>query len=151
MVRQQEPLEPTDVYDSTDRTKTEQLKRAATSAVTTTASKAWDVTRSVGGSAKDVFDTKARPKAAEYSSKAAEALAPRKAVNWTESKVDALLESVNRGISNAVNEGKVDKVFGAARTGVEKTASTARKVVTRKQSENGPAHEGKLDDEVKTN
>lgn len=148
MTDHREPVEPTEVYDSTRRTPTERL-RAAADQVIAGGMRAKDSARtraeSTGAGVRG-FTQQPVGKVREYSerartesarigdrakSQAHRAAAPGGPVDWTETKINGLIAGVSTRITDAVRTGKVDRVFQFAQEGVTKGASQARRLLRR--------------------
>jgi hypothetical protein len=152
MTHQHEPIEPTEVYDSTRRSTSDRLRTAAgqviagsgrlKDTVTTSMRTGADSARATAGD----FASQPTAKIREYSdrarsestklsdrarTRAGRAAAPGGAVDWTEEKLNGLLAGIGHRIDDAVRTGKVDRAFQFAQEGVSKGAGQARRLLRR--------------------
>lgn len=150
MTEPREPIEPTEVYDSTRRSTSEKIRAAAqtvtgagagikdfaTSTVKDGSEKLRSTAESLPGdplTKARTYTDRARTESENLRAKAREqagrAAAPGGPVDWTENTINKVLGGVNGLITDAVQSGKVEKVFGFAQSTVSKGATQARKLL----------------------
>lgn len=152
MTEHREPVEPTEVYDSTHRSTSDRLRTAADQVIaggtrikdTVTGSTrsrarsarsgAEDFVRQPVGKARE-YSERARAEGAKVGdrarSQAHRAAGPGGPVDWTETKLNRVLGGIGHRIDDAVRTGKVDRVFQLAQQGVSKGAGQARRFLRR--------------------
>lgn len=143
-----EPVDPTEVYDSTHRSASDRI-RAAADQVISGGARAADAARLRAESARSgvrdfadqpvdrvrSYSERARTESARIGdrakSQAHRAAAPGGPVDWTETKINGLIAGIGTRLSDAVRTGKVDRVFQVAQEGVTKGAGQARRLLRR--------------------
>ncbi|GAA4285558.1 hypothetical protein GCM10022261_30890 [Brevibacterium daeguense] len=152
MTKQHEPIEPTEVYDSTRRSTSDRLRSAAgqviaggtriKDTVTTSMQSGAESARTTAGDLADQpaaklreYSDRARSEGARLGdrarTRAGRAAAPGGAVDWTEEKLNGLLAGIGHRIDDAVRAGKIDRAFQFAQEGVSKGAGQARRLLRR--------------------
>lgn len=147
-----EPIEPTEVYDSTRRSTGERLRSAAgrvvsegtrvTSRFTDAARTRADSVRTAAGEFADEptakvrdYQERAREQGARISQSAREragrAAAAGGPVDWTETKINSLLGGIGHRLNDAVRAGQVDRAVQFVQGGVSKGAGQARRLLRR--------------------